>query len=67
MKSSSENKRELTSKIYELSKSEKRNTEQREIQERIPKLQAEIEELKVAVTNVNKFAISLISKPTCKS
>ena len=31
------------------------NAEQRDIQERIPKLQAEIEELKAAVTNVNKF------------
>ena len=86
-KSSSENKRELTAKINELSKLEKRNTElsalfkrlyednvlgkitneqfrmlsdgynaeQRDIQEQIPKLQAEIEELKAAVTNVNKF------------
>ena len=86
-KSSSENKRELTAKINELSKLEKRNTElnslfkrlyednvlgkitneqfrmlsdgynaeQCDIQERIPKLQAEIEELKAAVTNVNKF------------
>ena len=86
-KNSSENKRELTAKINELSKLEKRNTElnslfkrlyednvlgkitneqfrmlsdgynaeQRDIQERIPKLQAEIEELKAAVTNVNKF------------
>ncbi len=86
-KSSSENKRELTAKINELSKLEKRNTElsalfkrlyednvlgkitneqfrmlsdgynaeQRDIQERIPKLQTEIEELKAAVTNVNKF------------
>ena len=31
------------------------NAEQREIQERIPKLQAEIEELKAASTNVDKF------------
>ena len=31
------------------------NTEQREIKERIPKLQAEIEELKAAATNVDKF------------
>ena len=31
------------------------NAEQREIQEQIPKLQAEIEELKAASTNVDKF------------
>ncbi len=31
------------------------NTEQREIQERIPKLQVEIEQLKAACTNVSKF------------
>ena len=31
------------------------NAEQREILEQIPELQAEIDELKVAVTNVNKF------------
>ena len=31
------------------------NTEQRDIQEQIPKLQAEIQELKAAATNVDKF------------
>ena len=31
------------------------NTEQRDIQDRIPKLQAEIQELKAAATNVDKF------------
>ncbi|MBR5773579.1 MAG: DUF4368 domain-containing protein [Clostridia bacterium] len=31
------------------------NTEQRDIHERIPKLQAEIQELKAAATNVDKF------------
>lgn len=86
-KSSSENKRELKSKINELCRLEKRNTElntlfkrlyednvlgkvtneqfrmlsdvynteQRDIQEQIPKLQAEIQELKASATNVDKF------------
>ena len=86
-KNSSENRRELTAKINELSKLERRNAdlnelfkrlyednfhgkitneqfrmlsdgynaEQREIKEQIPKLQAEIEELKAAATNVDKF------------
>ena len=31
------------------------NTEQRDIQEQIPKLQAEIQELKASATNVDKF------------
>ncbi|MBR3788450.1 MAG: DUF4368 domain-containing protein, partial [Clostridia bacterium] len=31
------------------------NTEQRDIQERIPKLQSEIQELKESATNVKKF------------
>ena len=86
-KSSSENRRELTAKVNELSKLERRNAdlndlfkrlyednfhgkitneqfrmlsdgynvEQREIKEQIPKLQAEIDELKAAATNVDKF------------
>ena len=39
------------------------NAEQREIQERIPKLQTEIEELKAASTNVDKF-IDIANKYT---
>ena len=37
---------------------------QREIKEQIPKLQAEIEELKVSVTNVDKFIIDIACKYT---
>lgn len=94
-KSSSENKRELTSKTNELNKLEKRNAdlnalfkrlyednvlgkitneqfrmlsdeynaEQREIQEQIPRLKSEIEDLKAASTNVDKF-IGIVNKYT---
>ncbi len=94
-KSSSENRRELTTKTNELGKLEKRNAdlnalfkrlyednvlgkitneqfrmlsdeynaEQREIQEQIPRLKSEIEDLKAASTNVDKF-IDIVNKYT---
>ena len=94
-KSSSENRRELTTKTNELGKLEKRNVdlnalfkrlyednvlgkitneqfrmlsdeynaEQREIQEQIPRLKSEIEDLKAASTNVDKF-IGIVNKYT---
>lgn len=94
-KSSSENKRELTTKTIELGKKEKRNTElnalfkrlyednvlgkvtneqfrmlsegyneeQKEIAEQIPVLQNQIEELKAATVNVERF-VAIANKYT---